>query len=120
MRWSPASAPKAMPRACGWICSQQHLHRLAAFAPQHGGLARIAVFFRGQLLEMMRRAARHCRNLPGDGETFNDERVRDRFFRAVLIAGTLWGARIYSDRLSLVGGIECRAPARSERVPQRG
>jgi hypothetical protein len=93
-------------RACGWICSQQHLHHLDAFARQHGGLERVVVFFRGQLLELIRQAALHCRNLPGDGQTFNDERVRDRFFRAALIAGTLWGARVYGDRLSLGAGIE--------------
>jgi hypothetical protein len=93
-------------RACGWICSQHHLHRLDAFARQHGGLDRVVVFFRGQLLEMMRQAALHCRNLPGDGETFNDERIRDRFFRAVLIAGTLWGDRIYGNRLSLADGFD--------------
>jgi hypothetical protein len=93
-------------RACGWICSRQTLHRLDAFARRHGGLDRVLVFFRGQLLEMMRHAALHCRNLPGDGETFNDERVRNRFFRAVLIAGALWGGRIYGDRLSLAQGID--------------
>jgi hypothetical protein len=64
------------------------------------------VFFRGQLLEMMQRAAQHCQNLPGDGETFNDEQVRDRFFRSVLIAGAHWSARIYSNRLSLEGELD--------------
>jgi hypothetical protein len=93
-------------RACAWICSRQHRQRLDAFARQHGGLERVVVFFRGQLLEMMRQAALHCRNLPGDGETFNDERIRDRFFRAVLIAGTMWGNRIYGERLSLADGID--------------
>jgi hypothetical protein len=85
--------------ACGWICNQHRLQRLDAFARQRGGLERVVVFFRGQLLEMMRQTALHCRNLPGDGETFTDERIRDRFFQAVLIAGTLWGDRIYGNRL---------------------
>ena len=93
-------------RACTWIISPRHRQRLDAFARQHGGPERVAVFFRGQLLEMMRQTALHCRNLPGDGETFSDEKVRDRFFRAVLVAGTLWGARAYGDRLSLTDGID--------------
>jgi hypothetical protein len=93
-------------KACAWICNQEQKQRLDAFAKQHGGLDRVVVFFRGQLLEMMRRAAKHCQNLPGDGETFNDEQVRNRFFRSVLIAGALWSARIYGNRLSLQDGIE--------------
>jgi hypothetical protein len=93
-------------KACAWICNQEQKQRLDAFARQHGGLDRVVVFFRGQLLEMMRRAAQHCQNLPGDGETFNDEQVRDRFFRSVLIAGTLWSARIYGNRLSLQDGLD--------------
>ena len=67
-------------KACAWICDREQQQRLDTFAGQHGGLDRVVVFFRGQLLEMMRRAAQHCQNLPGDGETFNDEQVRDRFF----------------------------------------
>jgi hypothetical protein len=93
-------------RAGAWICSSHHRQRLNAFAWQHGGLERVVVFFRGQLLEMMRQAALYCQNLPGDGETFNDERVRDRFLRALLIAGTMWSNRVYGERLSLADGID--------------
>ncbi len=92
-------------KACALICSQEQRRRLDAFARLHGGLDRVVVFFRGQLLEMIWRAAQHCQNLPGDGETFKDEQVRDRFFRAVLIAGSLWGQRIYGNRLSLNDGL---------------
>jgi hypothetical protein len=104
--FSTRSDAERQQQACRWICSQHHLRRLDDFAREHGGVERVVVFFRGQLLEMMRQAALHCRNLPGDGETFSDERIRDRFFRAVLIAGTLWSNRIYGDRLSLADGID--------------
>lgn len=100
------SGAQRQQKACAWICNQDQKQRLDAFARKHSGLDHVAVFFRGQLLEMMRRAAQHCRNLPGDGETFNDEQVRDRFFRAALIAGSLWSDRIYGNRLSLQEGLD--------------
>jgi hypothetical protein len=93
-------------KACALICNREQQQRLDTFAGQHGGLDRVVVFFRGQLLEVMRRAAQHCQNLPGDGETFNDEQVRDRFFRSVLIAGALWSARTFGNRLSLQDGLD--------------
>jgi hypothetical protein len=58
------------------------------------------VFFRGQLLELMRWVARYCKNLPDDGNTFNDPTRRQNLVKAALIAGTLWGNRTYRDTLS--------------------
>lgn len=68
---------------------------LSDYAKRHGGTDRIAVFFRGQLLELARAIAVHCQNLPGDGETFTDPAVRSAFFRAALIASELWQERLF-------------------------
>jgi hypothetical protein len=58
------------------------------------------IFFRGQLLELMRRAAQACDPAPGTGADFVDPQARSRFLAAALIAGDLWNRRIYADRLS--------------------
>ena len=51
-------------------------------------------------------SSRHCTNHPDDGTTFEDPDVRRRFAQAALIAGMLWSARTYGDRLSLEHGVE--------------
>ena len=58
------------------------------------------IFFRGQLLELMRQAAQACDPAPGSGDDFLDPEARSRFLAAALIAGDLWNRRIYADRLS--------------------
>ena len=100
------SSAQRQQKACHLICNDVHKSKIDLFARKHDGLDHVAIFFRGQILEMMRQATLHCRNLPDDGDTFNDEQVRDRFFRAILIAGSLWDGRVYGQRLSLEGGID--------------
>jgi len=92
--------------ALNTLCTEEIIGRINDFARRHPGAGRPMVFFRGQLLELMRWAARHCRNLPGDGETFADPGVRRRFVQAALIAGVLWSNRTYGARLSSGGKIE--------------
>jgi hypothetical protein len=88
------------------LCTPNEIDRINAFARAHPGSGAPTVFFRGQMLELTRWAARHCRNLPGDGTTFLDAQTRSRFVKAALIAGMLWSKRVYSDRLSGGGEIE--------------
>ena len=58
------------------------------------------MFFRGQLLELMRWAARCCPAIPDDGTAFNERAARTRLLQAALIASTLWSKRVFADRLS--------------------
>jgi hypothetical protein len=48
----------------------------------------------------MRWTARYARNLPQDGTTFEDPAFRERLVKAALIAGGLWGDRIFGGKLT--------------------
>ena len=82
--------------------SQEEIARLDRFClaerrPAHS----VAVFFRGQILELLRWAVLCCDDQPGDGETFEDPEVRRAFAQACLIAGELRSRSVYGDALSL-------------------
>jgi len=66
----------------------------------------VTVFFRGQLLELVRWAALFCDDHPDDGATFEDPEARRAFAQACLIASDLWARRTYGDALSLEDGVE--------------
>src|SRR4051794_28998206 len=53
----------------------------------------VTVFFRGQILELLRWAALYCDDQPGDGETFDAPEARRAFVQAALIASDLWSRR---------------------------
>jgi hypothetical protein len=76
------------------------------FAKRHGGAQNFTVFFRGQLLELLRWVTLYCHDHPGDGTTFEDAEVRRRFAQAALLASDIWARRVFKDRFSLDGGIE--------------
>jgi hypothetical protein len=88
------------------LATSEEIQRINAFAQGHGGVDRVRVFFRGQLLELMRWVSEHSVDLPEDGETFNDSAVRERFLKAALVAAGLWSERVFSDRFTLDGGLE--------------
>jgi len=81
--------------------------RLNLFARTYG-ISEFSIFFRGQLLELARHVATVGKNLPGDGDTFEDTQVRAAFFKAALIASGLWSRRIYSDRLVDEGSLNAQ------------
>src|SRR5271169_4219837 len=93
-------------RVLDQLLSSEEIEKINLFAREYGGAKRVVVFFRGQILELIRWAARYCTNGPEDGNTFSDSEVRRRFVQAALIAGTFWSQRTYGDRLSLQGGTE--------------
>ena len=78
-------------------CPPEQLRALTEYALKHGGPGRVLVFLRGQLLELARQVAMHCRNLPGDGETLKNPQARSAFLRAVLIASQLWERRLFGE-----------------------
>ena len=87
-------------QALNLLCSTAQIARINDFAKRHRSSGPPLVFFRGQMLELMRWAAVHCKNLPGDGTTYTDPEFRERLAKAALIAGNLWAARTYRDTLS--------------------
>jgi hypothetical protein len=69
------------------LCTNQQINQINTFIRTRGSTAgSVAIFFRGQILEFMRWAARHCTNHRGDGETFNDPVQREKFLKALLIS----------------------------------
>ena len=88
------------------LFSAEEIDRLNLFAKEEGGADRVTVFFRGQLLEMIRWTSLLCRDLPGDGRTFEDAANRQTLAKALLIASDLWGRRVYGGKFSLDGGID--------------
>lgn len=66
------------------------------------------VFFRGQLLELLRWTVRHAANEPADPYFYDDNNVpnREQFARAALICSMIWSRRIYADRLKSSGDAE--------------
>ena len=86
--------------------TKEEIAAVNQFALTHGGANRVMVFFRGQLLELMRWAILYCRNHPNDGKTFEDPNTRRTFLQAALIASDLWSEWVYGNRFSLEGGID--------------
>lgn len=91
--------------AVEWLCTKTQAGRLNAFVRRHNAVGRVTVFFPGQIRELMRWAARYCKNLPGDGETFRERARLDGFVKALLIAGMLWSYRTYGNKLSGAGDL---------------
>lgn len=78
------------------------------FAQKNGGAQRIKVFFRGQLLELVRWISLYCVDYPEDGMTFEVPEVRRKFAQAALIASEIWEKRVFGERLSDNGNITIR------------
>ena len=92
-------------RAIANICAPHHLQSINAFAAGCAKNSAPIVFFTGQLRELMRWAALHCRNLPGDGRTYEDPEARACFLKAALIASDVWARRVFADKLTFDGDV---------------
>lgn len=90
------------------LFTADEIARINAFARTHQregyDIGHIAVFFRGQLLELMRWVCLWCEDHPDDGMTFERPTVRSTFAQVALMASDLWSRRVYGDRFSLDGG----------------
>jgi hypothetical protein len=69
--------------------------RILEFIGTRGGYERRPVFFRGQLLELMKLAVKHCPATPLP-TSFDSPKNRAQFLKAALIASSLWSARVMS------------------------
>ena len=75
-------------QAMQMLCAPEQWDRINAFARRHKAAGVPSVFFRGQLLELMRWTARHARNPLNDGTAFDERAFRERLLKAALIAGS--------------------------------
>ena len=79
---------------------EREIGRLNAFVREHPDSA---VFFREQLLELVRWSCLLGEDQRGDGQTFADPATRRRFAKAALMASDIWGGRVYRDGLPMTG-----------------
>jgi hypothetical protein len=86
--------------ALSTICRGDQRDKINIFAASRGAAGLPTVFFRGQMLELMRWAARYCERTPGGGRAFEDPDVLGRFFKGALIASDVWSRRVYGDKLA--------------------
>lgn len=75
--------------------NREEIDRLNDFVGKHGGSDRVGVFYRAQLLEVMRWTCLLSKDHEYDGKTFEDPAVRRRFTQAAMIASDLWAKRVY-------------------------
>lgn len=89
--------------------SKDEIERVNSFAAKHGGASEIEIFFRGQILEMLRWVLLFSEDLPGDGETFEEPGVKRNFAKALLLSGDIWSKRVFGEegeRFSAGEGID--------------
>lgn len=77
--------------------------RINAFINEHQLRYAPPIFFRGQLLELMRWTVKHAARRAPDPNFYEDVANREKFAQAALIAGMLWSKRIYAKRLQSSG-----------------
>lgn len=83
--------------AMSFIALPKEEQRILAFTTPRGGYRTHAVFFRGQLLHLMRLAVRHC--CAGSRPDFyEDPKNRVRLLKAALVASALWTERAMASR----------------------
>jgi len=74
--------------------------RILKFTGPRGGYERHVVFFRGQLLELMRLAVKHCSKTPRPS-CYDNANNRVQFLKAALVASRLWTDRAMSSRFDI-------------------
>jgi hypothetical protein len=75
--------------------------RILKITGPRGGYERHVVFFRGQLLELMRLAVKHCSTTPRPG-CYENAKNRVQFLKAALVASKLWTDRAMSSRFDII------------------
>jgi len=86
--------------------TREEINRVDDYARRNGGAQRVTIFFRGQILELIRWVTLYCNDFPEDGTTFEDPEIRRNFAKVLLIASDIWSKRVFGkNRFSLDGGI---------------
>ncbi len=84
-----------------YFLTTEEIDRVNKFAQENGGTLGVMVFFRGQLLELLRWGALYCPSCPEDIITFERPEAKRRFAQAALIASDVWARRVFGDRLPM-------------------
>ena len=66
-------------------------------AIQNQGKKTATLFFRGQILELLRWIVLYCKDYANDGNTFENLETRRTFAKALLIASDIWEKRIFKN-----------------------
>ena len=85
---------------------KQEVRAVNEFVRRQTDKRNVTIFFRGQVLELLRWVILYCEDQPGDGNTFENEEVRRNFAKAALIASDIWARRVFANRFSLDGGVD--------------
>jgi hypothetical protein len=88
-----------------YFLTTEEIVKVNEFAQENEGAQRVMIFFRGQLLELLRWSALYCPSCPEDIITFEKPEVKRRFAQAALIASDVWARRVFGDRLSMTDGL---------------
>ncbi|HTR81896.1 MAG TPA: hypothetical protein VMM58_09720 [Bacteroidota bacterium] len=81
--------------------STEDINRINHFTRMHDGPENVQIFFRGQILELLRWIALFCDDDTNDGSTFEHPEIRRKFGQCLLIAGEIFGKRIYGKNFFL-------------------
>lgn len=84
----------------------EEINAVNNFVQKHGGAQNVTVFFRDQILELIRWVALYCQDYPEDGTTFEDLEIRRKFVQAALIASDVWAQRVFGNRFSVSDGVD--------------
>jgi len=84
----------------------EEINAVNDFVRKHGGAQRVAVFFRHQILELIRWVALYSQDHPEDGTTFENSEVGRKFAQAALIASDIWAQRVFGNRFSVSDGLD--------------
>lgn len=85
--------------------TEEEIDRVNAFTREEGGAERVTIFFRGQLLELIRWVLLYSHDHRNDGVTFEDPDVRRKFAQAALLARDIWARRVFGRRFRDTGDI---------------
>ncbi|MHB9109670.1 MAG: hypothetical protein ACYDCO_21680 [Armatimonadota bacterium] len=91
--------------AGGLFLTEEQAKRASEVIIKREGIERNTLFFRGQLLELIRICSIVSVDSDQDGRTYEDPLVRERFVKAALMAGELWSNLTYRSSFT-EGGIE--------------
>ncbi len=87
------------------VFDSAHFPAIEAFVKQHPSCS---IFFRGQLLELIRWAALFGQDGESKDELVNDLEKRALFAKALLVVNGLWEKRVYRDQLRTEGDLTTR------------
>jgi hypothetical protein len=87
------------------LFNPQLFSRIEAFVRQH---PTCTIFFRGQLLELIRWSALFAQNGESKDEMVADSQKRDAFAQALLTVNSLWERRVYRNQLRTEGDLTTR------------